>query len=327
MSQSPTPGPTPDPPDAATGPNLAPGPNPALGPEESPEPATERRRRPAARVRPEALARTRGGVREGLDWLGGPPASKAGLACRIASVVARALLFGIFRFRVSTSGHELLPKGGGFLVVAGAHRGWMDPLLVLHALPLEPRGWFLGSGASAFSSPWKEWLIRRVGGLLPVWRGGIGIDGHVRSARAVLDNGGVFIQMPEGTVNGPAGRLGPFRPGAAVIALRTGAPIVPIAIAGTEELYIGRRMASRVLAPTSVAELLGPDWDGVLPPPDTRAELALARRVSEALAARLDPVVRELHPGTVDPPGHPRRLRRRLTWLLLGPGRLEHDAP
>ena len=130
--------------------------------------------------------------------------------------------------------------------------------------------------------------------------------------------------MPEGTVNGPAGRLGPFRPGAALIALRTGAPIVPLAMAGTEELYLGRRMASRILPPTSAADLLGDGWDGVLPEPDSRAELELARQASDALAARIGPVVEALHPRTVDPPGHPRRLRRRLTWLLLGPGPLDH---
>jgi hypothetical protein len=79
-----------------------------------------------------------------------------------------------------------------------------------------------------------------------------------------------------------------------------------------------------VLEPTSVRELLGEAWDGVLPEPDSRAELELARRASEALAARIGPVVEALHPPTVDPPTHPRRLRRRLTWLLLGPGPLEH---
>ncbi|HEY4227003.1 MAG TPA: hypothetical protein VGM49_01600, partial [Candidatus Limnocylindrales bacterium] len=112
-------------------------------------------------------------------------------------------------------------------------------------------------------------------------------------------------------------------PGAALIALRTGAPIVPLAIAGTEELYLGRRMASRVLAPTSARELLGDGWDGMLPDPDSRAELEVARRVSDALAARIGPVVEELYPGTVDPHSQPRRLRRRLTWLLLGPGPIE----
>lgn len=200
----------------------------------------------------------------------------------------------------------------------------MDPFVVMHALPIEPRCWFLGSGPSTFTSRWRERFIHRLGGLLPVWRGGVGIDQHVRSARAVVDAGGVFVQMPEGTVNGPPGGLGPFRPGAGLIAIRTDAPIVPLAIAGTEELYIGRRMASRVLTPVRVAELIGPGWDGVRPEPGSKAELALAHRVTEALAARLAPVVAELQPLTIDPPDRPRRLRRRLTWLLLGPGPLEH---
>ena len=238
-------------------------------------------------------------------------------------VLIRALLFGVFRFRISTSGQEHLPTGG-YLLVAAAHRGWMDPFVVMHALPAEPRCWFLGSGPSTFTSRWRERFIHRLGGLLPVWRGGLGIDVHVRSARAVVEAGGVFVQMPEGTVNGPPGGLGPFRPGAALIALRLDATIVPLAMAGTEELYIGRRMASRVLAPVRQRDLLGPSWDGRRPEPGSRDELALAKQASEALAVLLEPAVRELQPLTVDPPDHPRRLRRRLTWLLLGPGPLEH---
>jgi 1-acyl-sn-glycerol-3-phosphate acyltransferase len=280
-------------------------------------------KRPRARLRPEALAASRGGAREGLEWLGRRPEARASLAYRFVRLLARAVIFGLFRFRIETSGQQHLPKGG-YLLVAGAHRGWMDPFVAMHALPAEPRSWFLGSGPSTFTSRWRERLVHRLGGLLPVWRGGLGVEGHVRSARAVLDAGAVFVQMPEGTVNGPPGKLGPFRPGAALIALRTGATIVPLAMAGTEELYIGRRMGSRVLEPTSVRELLGEAWDGVLPEPDSRAELELARRASEALAARIGPVVEALHPPTVDPPTHPRRLRRRLTWLLLGPGPLEH---
>lgn len=232
----------------------------------------------------------------------------------------------MLRFRIETSGQEHLPNGGGYLLIAAAHRGWMDPFVAMHAVPAQPRCWFLGSGPSTFTSWWREQLVHRLGGLLPVWRGGLGVEGHVRSAKAVVDAGAVFVQMPEGTVNGPAGRVGPFRPGAALIALRTGATIVPLAMAGTEELYLGRRMASQVLPPTTVRDLLDRTWDGALPEPDSRAELDLAKRASEALAARLAPVVEALHPRTIDPPSHPRRLRRRLTWLLLGPGPLEHDA-
>jgi len=279
-------------------------------------------KRPRARIRPEALAAARGGAKEGLEWLGRMPEARASLLYRLLRLAARFVLFVVFRFRIETSGQEHVPAGG-YLLIAGAHRGWMDPFVAMHAIPAEPRSWFLGSGPSTFTSRWREALIHLVGGLLPVWRGGVGIDGHVRSARAVVDAGAVFVQMPEGTVNGPAGRLGPFRPGAAVIALRTGATVVPLAMAGTEELYLGRRMASRVLAPTSARALLGERWDGVLPAADSREELELARQVSDALAARIGPVVEQLYPRTVDPPGHPRRLRRQLTWLLLGPGPIE----
>ena len=285
-------------------------------------PGPHRRRPPPGRISPQALAAARGGAREGLAWLGRKPESKASPLYRVLRLVARAVLFGLFRFRIETRGQEHLPTGG-YLIVGAAHRGWMDPFLVHHALPVEPRVWFLGSGPSTFTSRWREWLIHRIGGLLPVWRGGVGVEQHVASARAVLANGGLFAQMPEGTVSGPPGRLGPFRIGWALIALRTNAPIVPFAMAGTEELYLGKRMASRVLAATSVADLLGPEWDGTVPAEGSREEFDLARRLSDALAVRLGPVVEEIHPATVDPPGHPRRFARRLTWLLLRAGRLD----
>ncbi len=198
----------------------------------------------------------------------------------------------------------------------------MDPFLVLHALPIQPRPWFLGSGAAAFDRPWKEFLLRRVGGILPVWRGGVGVEQHLASARAVLAAGGVFVLFPEGGIAGPVGELSTFRQGAALIALRTDAPIVPLVMVGSEELYVGRRMATRILAPTSVRELLGegPAWTA--PEPGTRAEFEVARRLTERLEAILGPEVRALTPGVVDPPSHPRRLRG-LTWLLIsrrGPG-------
>jgi Acyltransferase len=288
------------------------------------DPTPRRRRPPPGRISPQALADARGGALEGLDWLGRKPESKASLSYRALRLLARAILFGAFRFKIATSGQEHLPTGG-YLIVGAAHRGWMDPFVVLHAIPTQPRAWFLGSGPSTFTSRWRERFVRHVGGLLPVWRGGVGVDVHVASARAVIANGGVFAQMPEGTVSGPPGRIGPFRNGWALIAMRVGAPIVPLAMAGTEELYIGKRMASRVLPATSVADLLGATWDGVLPAEGSREELDLARRLSAALAERLGPVVEELQPSTIDPPNRPRRLRSRLTWLFLRAGRLDRE--
>ena len=297
--------------------------------DEPPAEPPRRRARPLpARVRPSEVAARRGDTREGLTWLGHPPQVRATLLVRLMAAFGRFLAFGVFRFRVRIEGRERIPDQGGYIVMAAAHRGWMDPLLVIHALPLTPRVWFLGGGAAAFSSRWKEILLRRLGGILPVWRGGVGIDNHIVAARAVLERGGVFAQMPEGTVSGPPGRVGTFRVGASLIVLRTEARVLPIAIAGTEELYVGKRMAVRILEPVTIAELLGPAWDGSRPEPDTRAELDLARRVSDAVQARLGPVVEDLQPWTVDPPEHPRRLRDRLTWLLLARGPLDRtDVP
>jgi 1-acyl-sn-glycerol-3-phosphate acyltransferase len=271
------------------------------------------------------MAAARGGATEGLAWLGRAPEAKASLLYRAVRLLVRFVCFVVFRFRIQTSGQEHIPPGG-YLLVAGAHRGWMDPLVVMHALPVEPRCWILGSGPSTFTSPWREWLVRRIGGLLPVWRGGVGIEPHVASAQAVLAAGAVFVQMPEGTVSGPPGRIGPMRSGWAIIALRTDALILPLAMAGTEELYLGRRMASRVLRPTTVRALAGLEPGMPLPTPGSRQELDLAKVMTDRLAELLGPVVEALHVGTVDPPEHPRRLRRRLTWLLLRPGRLDRDS-
>jgi 1-acyl-sn-glycerol-3-phosphate acyltransferase len=271
------------------------------------------------------LAAARGGAVEGLTWLGREPEARASWLYRVLRIVARVVIFGAFRFRIETTGQEHIPAGG-YLLVAAAHRGWMDPFVVMHAIPAEPRAWFLGSAPSTFTTRWRERLIHRLGGLLPVWRGGVGIEGHVAAARAVIANRAAFVQMPEGTISGSPGRLGPLRTGWAIIALRTGAPIIPLAMAGTEELYLGRRLASRILPATTARALAGMSDDEPLPAEGSRAELDVARRMSDALAAELGPVVERLYQRTVDPPAHKRRLRKRLTWLLLRPGRLDRDG-
>jgi 1-acyl-sn-glycerol-3-phosphate acyltransferase len=205
---------------------------------------------------------------------------------------------------------------GGYILIGAVHRGWIDPFLVIHALPLEPRAWFLGSAATAFDSRWKEWLLRRLGGMLPVWRGGHGVEQHVASAQAVVRAGGVFVLFPEGGVAGGPDDITAFRAGAAIIALRTGAPVLPFVMVGNQELYLGRRLITRVLPATTARDLLKIAPDAALPEPNSRAEIALAKSLTDAFEDILAPEVRRLYVQTVDPPGRPRRLRG-LTWLLL----------
>ena len=268
--------------------------------------------------------RRAGRGREGLEWLGHEPGSRASVLYRVARLVARAVLFGAFRFHVATSGQELLP-GGGYLLVGAVHRGWMDPFLIQHALPAEPRVWFLGSGPSAFTSRWREWFLRRLGGMLPVWRGGVGIDQHVESARAVLRNGGVFVLMPEGGISGPPDRPAPFRFGAALIRCAPGRRSCRSRSPGGGALPRAADGDACPRADDGGAGLLGAG--DARPEEGSRAELDLAHRLTERLADLLGPVVAELHASTVDPPGQAEAAARGLTWLLLPPvGAAERPA-
>ena len=197
----------------------------------------------------------------------------------------------------------------------------MDPFLVIHALPLEPRAWFLGSAPSTFTDALARGAdppARRAAARVArrarrgaARRGGAGGDAQRRGVRADARGHGERAARAGSAL---------FRNGAALIALRTGAPIVPLAMAGTEELYIGRRMATEVLEPTSARALLGDDLGrdaaaGGVARGARRSPGASRERFEEVLG----PAVERLHPGTVDPPGHPRRLKRRLTWLFLPP--------
>ena len=87
-------------------------------------------------------------------------------------------------------------------------------------------------------------------------------------------------------------------------------------MAGSQELYLGKRMATRILPPTSARELLGEAWPASPPEEGSREELDLAHALTDRLAGLFAPVIPELYAGTVDPPTRPRRFRG-LTWLLL----------
>jgi len=260
--------------------------------------------------RPEALAASLDEPPlEGIDWLGRTPSADPPWIFRVLAAIGRLFLVWICRLKVEVAGREHLPEGG-FIAVCALHRSWIDPALVAHALPPQPRAWFLGSGATAFDRRWKERLLHRTGGLLPVWRGGKDISVHVRSAQAVVDSGAVLALFAEGRIGGPPDAPARMRAGSALLCLRTGAPIVPIAVAGADELYRGKRLAVSFLEPTDPAELLGERWQGT-PEPGSREELRVAHELTDAISTRLAPVIGELHRSTLDPADRPRRW----TWL------------
>lgn len=261
--------------------------------------------------RPQELAANRDRpALEGLDWLGRQPSARAPLLYRALLRIGEFLLYRVFAIRVEVEGREHLPAGA-YIAAAALHRGWIDPLVVLRALPIEPRVWFMGSAATAFDRAWKEALLRRTGGLLPVWRGG-GVDVHVRAARAIADEGAVLCLFIEGAIVGPPDRVWPgARGGSGLLALRTGMPIVPVTLIGGDQLYRGRQICVRILPPTTVEQILGDDWSGAPAEPDTREELRQARTIVRGIAQRIDSVLPELAAPVAAQPDGPRRHR----WL------------
>ncbi len=245
--------------------------------------------------------------REGIEWLGHPPDARAAVAIRLASVLWRLVGFGFLRFHLRVEGREHLPSGG-YVLACAMHRSWIDPLVLVEAVPLQPRVWYLGSAETVFRSRWREPLMRWVGGFLPVWRGGTDVEGHVETVRATVDAGAVLGIFPEGSRRGTELELQPFRRGTGLVGLRTGAVIVPAALAGTKDLYLGKRFAVRILPPTDALALARIDAP---PAPGSAEELEAARRATLALADLIRPHAAELAAWATDPPGRPRRW----TWL------------
>jgi 1-acyl-sn-glycerol-3-phosphate acyltransferase len=249
---------------------------------------------------------------EGLDWLRGRPTARPGLLLRMLVAAGSFTARRVCDLHWSVEGVENLPGAGGYIAACAIHRNWIDAPLLVALLPQEPRIWYLGSGAAAFRSRWVEWLLRRIGGILPVYRGGLDIDVHVNAAAAVIAEGAVFGIFPEGSRRGEAGAPEPFRRGVGLVGLRTGATIVPMALAGSIELYRGRRIALRILPPTTTLDLAG--LENPLEP-DSPAEHAAARTATRALESLLAPDIAELAARCADPPEAPRRWRW-LTTLL-----------
>jgi 1-acyl-sn-glycerol-3-phosphate acyltransferase len=71
----------------------------------------------------------------------------------------------------------------------------------------------------------------------------------VSAARRVLEAGSVFAIFPEAGPPSPLGRSRTVQPGIGYLAIRTGMPVVPLAIGGNDELYRGRRLIVRALPP------------------------------------------------------------------------------
>jgi 1-acyl-sn-glycerol-3-phosphate acyltransferase len=255
--------------------------------------------------------------------------ARAGLAFRLARAICWVLARIVFGLRIELRGAEHLPRDvsgrpvGGLIAAPVPHVRWIDPFLLVLALPHRPRLVFLGDGRHLFRNWSRRLLFRLVGGVVPVWprRSGAGAFAtHIAAARQILDAGAIFTIFPEG---GPAARPGSIRairPGLGYIGLRSAAPIVPIVIGGADELYRGRRLVVEVLPAVAAGELAGLAAGAPLPEPGTADERGAAHRLVDAFAAVTAPHVARLHEEVAKASAHD---VRRWPWLTTW---LEWDA-
>ncbi len=137
-------------------------------------------------------------------------------------------------WRVRIEGRENLPADGAY-VIAPSHRSMMDIPFVAGITKRRVR--FMGK-APLFRIPVVGSAFRALGSF-PVER-----DGNdrkpLRDSLEILAGGDSLVVYPEGTrQNGPV--IQPLQPGAAYLAVKARVPIVPVGIAGAEQIFRSRR--------------------------------------------------------------------------------------
>jgi 1-acyl-sn-glycerol-3-phosphate acyltransferase len=183
-------------------------------------------------------------------------------------------------YRARIEGREKLPAHAGY-ILAPSHRSMMDiPFAAwLSRRPLR----YMGK-ASLFRIPVAGWFFRRLGGF-EVARDGTDRKA-LRDSIAMLQSGDVLLVYPEGTrQNGP--KIAALQPGAAYLALRAGVPIVPVGLAGTEEILRGHRLKLPKFG--RVVMVVG---DPIVTPP--RDSGVVPREQVDALTARLHDALQDV---------------------------------
>jgi len=179
-------------------------------------------------------------------------------SCAVARLLARCST------RVDIEGLEHVPREGA-LILASNHASHADPPLI-HAwlVPALGRPIHWMAKAEALSLPVIGWFFKRIGAF-GIRRGAADTEAF-RLARRVLDEGRVLGAFPEGTRSAD-GRMQTGKDGVALLALRTGAPVLPIGCAGTCRFWprgrllwrIGGRVTVRVGEPFALERRVLPD--------------------------------------------------------------------
>jgi 1-acyl-sn-glycerol-3-phosphate acyltransferase len=163
----------------------------------------------------------------------------------VAWVVARAYL------RPTLEGRERLPDSPA--IYCFNHMNWIDPFVLMATLPMRPRLYFFGPKEEDMDVGGRNRLMSWTCATVPYRPGKNDLLEATRRVSAVLASGGVLAIAGEGRIHASERELLRLEEGPAYFALRSGVPLVPLAISGTSWLRLGRRIHVVVGAPIEVS--------------------------------------------------------------------------
>ena len=219
---------------------------------------------------------------EPMDSSVTPLARLLGLAARIGTQI-----FTRVRFKGSL---DAIPAEGPVILAANHVSNVDGVVLGGWLIPRLPRRVHWLGKREMFDVPIMGWVVRGYG-VHPVERSGADIEAF-RIAEGILDAGQILLLFPEGTRSGD-GTLQQPRDGLALLALRTGATIVPIGIADTDKVWPkgrkprpwpGGHVTVRVGEPFKLADILPPDLSRKAA--KTQATDLIMRRIAALLPER-----------------------------------------
>ena len=146
---------------------------------------------------------------------------------RIVRDILKPFFYMIYNIRVE--GRENLPEKGPLIICAN-HTNVIDPIILAVSLPYNINSM---AKAELFKNKLFAFFLNKIG-VFPVKRGEADIK-SIKTSLKLLKENKVMGIFPEGTRN-KTGEL-KAEPGVAMIAIRAGSPVLPIAIVGNYKLF------------------------------------------------------------------------------------------